>query len=166
MIDEGMLQEGLAIVRAIHDRHHASRRNPWNEIECGDHYSRAMASYGVFLAACGYEYHGPNGHIGFAPKLSPENFKAAFTAAEGWGCYTQEIKAGSLKAEITLRYGILCLKSVSLAYPENLKPTGAKVTHAGKATPSSHELLDGKIFIILAGEILIGEGESLAIELA
>ena len=59
MIWEGMVQEGLAIERAIHDRYHASRRNPWNEVECGDHYVRAMASYGVFLAACGYEYHGP-----------------------------------------------------------------------------------------------------------
>ena len=76
MIWEGMVQEGLAVTRAIHDRYHASRRNPWNEVECGDHYARAMASYGVFLAACGYEYHGPKGHLGFAPRLTPEDFRA------------------------------------------------------------------------------------------
>ena len=69
MIWEGMLQEGLAVTRAVHDRYHARHRNPWNEVECGDHYARSMASYGVFLAACGFEYHGPQGHIGFAPRL-------------------------------------------------------------------------------------------------
>ena len=67
MIWEGMVQEGLAMTRAIHDRYHPSRRNPWNEVECGDHYARSMASYGVFLAACGYEYHGPKRHLAFAP---------------------------------------------------------------------------------------------------
>ena len=69
MLWEGMIQEGLAITRAVHDRYHASRRNPWNEVECGDHYARSMASYGVYLAACGYEYHGPKGHLGFAPRV-------------------------------------------------------------------------------------------------
>ena len=80
-----MVQEGLAITAQIHDRYHASRRNPWNEVECGDHYARAMASYGVFLAACGFEYHGPKGHLGFAPRLTPEDFRAAFTTAGGLG---------------------------------------------------------------------------------
>ena len=59
MIWEGMVKEGLAVERAIHDRYHASRRNPWNEVECGDHYARSMASYGVFIAACGYEHTAP-----------------------------------------------------------------------------------------------------------
>jgi non-lysosomal glucosylceramidase len=48
MIQEGLLLEGLAVTRALHDRYHASRRNPWNEVECGDHYARSMASYGVY----------------------------------------------------------------------------------------------------------------------
>ena len=34
---------------------------------------------------CGFEYHGPNGHLGFAPRITREDFRAAFTAAEGWG---------------------------------------------------------------------------------
>ena len=89
MIWEGMVLEGLAITRAIHDRYQASRRNPWNEVECGDHYARSMASYAVFLAACGYEYHGPKGYLAFAPRIQPEEFRAPFTTAEGWGTFSQ-----------------------------------------------------------------------------
>ena len=43
-----------------------------------------MASYGTFVSACGFESHGSGGHIGFEPKLTPEDFKAPFTAAEGF----------------------------------------------------------------------------------
>jgi non-lysosomal glucosylceramidase len=83
MMWENMLTESLAITRVIHDRYSPKLRNPYNEIECSDHYGRAMASYGTYLAACGYEYDGPKKHLGFAPRLTPENFKAAFTSAEG-----------------------------------------------------------------------------------
>ena len=76
MIWEGMVLEGLAVTRAIHDRYQASQRNPWNEVECGDHYARSMASYAVFLAACGYEYHGPKGYLAFAPRIQPDDFRA------------------------------------------------------------------------------------------
>lgn len=90
MVAEGLVLEGFAVTRAIHDRYHASRRNPFNEIECSDHYARAMASCGTFISASGFESHGPRGRIGFAPRLTPENFRAPFTAAEGWGTYHQK----------------------------------------------------------------------------
>ena len=94
MIWEGLdqpdlLQHGLAVTRAIHDRYNAALRNPYNEIECCDHYSRAMASYGVFQAVCGFDCHGPQGHLEFAPRLGRDDFRAAFTSAEGWGTITQ-----------------------------------------------------------------------------
>lgn len=128
MIWEGLVQEGLAVERAIHDRHHPSKRNPWNEIECGDHYSRAMASYGVYIAASGYEYHGPKGHLGFAPRLTPENFRAAFTAAEGWGTFSQQITNGTLQAGIDLKSGKLRLATLALALPDRAKSAAALAT--------------------------------------
>jgi uncharacterized protein (DUF608 family) len=120
MLWEGLTMEGLAIARMLHDRYHASRRNPWNEVECGDHYARSMASHGVYLAACGFNYHGPRGYIGFAPRLTPEDFKCAFTSAEGWGTYSQKRDARSSKCEILLRWGRLKLNTVSLALAENV----------------------------------------------
>ncbi len=115
MIAEGMVEEGLAITRLVHDRYHPAKRNPWNEVECGDHYARSMASYGVFLALCGYHYDGPRGILAFAPRLRPESFRAAFTAAEGWGSFTQKREDDSLWAELRLCWGLLRLQTLYLA---------------------------------------------------
>lgn len=127
MLWEGLVMEGLAITRMIHDRYHAARRNPWNEIECGDHYARSMASYGVYLAACGFEYDGPKGRLGFAPRLTPEHFKCAFTTAEGWGSFAQKVEGRSAKFEVELRWGKLTLRRLGLSLQNGVKPLRAKV---------------------------------------
>ena len=129
MIWEGMVQEGLAIARAIHDRYHAARHNPWNEVECGDHYSRAMASYGVFLAACGWEYHGPRGHVAFAPRIGPENFAAPFTSAEGWGTIGQKRADGKQTQTIAVKWGQLRVRLAKLSRlaEPNAKPADVAI---------------------------------------
>jgi non-lysosomal glucosylceramidase len=165
MIREGMTLEGLAVTRAVHDRYHASRRNPWNEVECGDHYARSMASYGVYLAACGYEYHGPRRHLGFAPKLSPENFKCAFTAAQGWGTFSQKIESGGLQAHIAVRWGRLKLKTIALEVPEDMTRT-VKVALAGKIMPAQLDRSGSGVVVSLAGGVEMAAGQSLEISFA
>jgi non-lysosomal glucosylceramidase len=160
MIWEGMVMEGLAVERAVHERYSASRRNPWNEVECGDHYARSMASYGVFLAACGFEYHGPRQHIGFAPKLSPDNFKCAFTSAEGWGALSQSVQGGKQKAEIAVRWGRLKLKTIAL---ENAGGNSVSVLHAGKSLPATLARDDKRALITLAQPLDITAGQALGI---
>ena len=115
MFWEGMTEKALAVVRAIHERYSALKRNPWNEIECGDHYSRAMAGHGPFLAACGFSFHGPLGKIGFAPKLTPENFRAPFIGSEGWGTYAQTITGGKMSASVELKSGQLKAQTLTFA---------------------------------------------------
>jgi len=56
LIYEGFLEEGLSIVKGVRDRHDGERRNPWNEFECGSHYARSMASWGLITALSGYEF--------------------------------------------------------------------------------------------------------------
>ena len=159
------MQEGLAVTRAIHDRYHPSRRNPWNEVECGDHYARSMASYGVFLAACGYEYHGPKAYLAFAPRLSPENFRAAFTTAEGWGTFSQKDDAGGRKAVVAVRWGKLALKTLALATIAGMNPANVKATLAGKPVEARLAITNGRATIEFAGPIMIESGQELAVEL-
>ncbi|CAA6692190.1 MULTISPECIES: GH116 family glycosyl-hydrolase [unclassified Lentimonas] len=133
MIWEGMLEEGLAIGKAINDRYTPDKRNPYNEIECSDHYSRAMASYGAFMAACGYRYDGPEGKLGFGPRLSPEDFRAGFTVAEGWGSFVQKVTSGQQVAVLEINYGRLELKEFNLDKVNGLAATSAKVELDGKS---------------------------------
>ena len=163
MIWEGLVQEGLAVTRAVHDRYHASRRNPWNEVECGDHYARSMASYGVFLAACGYEYHGPKGFLEFAPRLTPETFRCAFTAAEGWGTYSQTADGRRLKAVVEVKFGQLRLQGLVLAVSGGGSVTSATVALGGKQIPVTLEMTQGRIHLKLDREVVVGEGETLDI---
>ncbi|MEO5592719.1 MAG: GH116 family glycosyl-hydrolase [Chitinophagaceae bacterium] len=109
LMAESMVDEALILTRTIHDRYHAVKRNPFNEIECSDHYARAMASYGTFITACGFEYHGPKGYLKFAPKMSAQHFKAPFITAMGWGSFEQKKEAGQFTAILDLKYGSLML---------------------------------------------------------
>ena len=166
MIWEGMVQEGLAITRAIHDRYHASRRNPWNEVECGDHYARSMASYGVFLAACGYEYHGPKGYLAFAPRLTPEDFRAAFTTAEGWGTFSQRRNGGEQRETIDLKWGKLRLNKLAFELAENAATTRVRCVAKGAAIACNHHLEKGMIVVDLTAEVVIQAGEKIEITIS
>ncbi|TWF32365.1 uncharacterized protein (DUF608 family) [Chitinophaga polysaccharea] len=124
MMAEGMTDEALTLTRAVHDRYHAAKRNPFNEIECSDHYARAMASYGTFITASGFQYHGPKGYIAFAPAINKNNFKAPFVTAEGWGTYSQHREHHVLQ----LKYGKVTLNTLRFQH------SGVKQVKLGNKT--------------------------------
>jgi non-lysosomal glucosylceramidase len=166
MLWEGMLTEPLVMVRAIHDRYSPLKRNPYSEIECGSHYTRAMASHGVFIGACGYQYHGPKGEIGFAPKLTPEDFRAPFTAAEGWGTYSQKITNGEMAAAIELKKGTLRFRIVSLVIDGHSGTPSAKVTLSGTDVAGTCSVIDGQIKVQFTEDVVIPEGQKLSIKVS
>ncbi len=165
MLWEGMIEQGLAIERMIHDRYHPARRNPWNEVECGDHYARAMASYGVFLAACGWEYHGPKGHVGFAPRWSPDNFRAAFTAAEGWGTIAQNRQEGKQAASIRVRWGRLRVRSLAFVLLPGIEAKQVRVLLDGQFVGAERSVEGGRITVRLARDVEIRAGQALQVEI-
>jgi len=166
MMAEGMVDEALVLTRMIHDRYHASKRNPFNEVECSDHYARAMASYGTFISACGFEYHGPKGYIRFAPKITPENFKAPFVTAEGWGTYHQSGSQSGFLAQLQMRYGKLKIKSFAVM------PTGdpsKAVIRVNKKVIETHLLgrgRDKQVIIELNQEVTLSSSDNFTVEMS
>ena len=169
MVWEGMLKEGLAITRSLEDRYDASRRNPWNEVECGDHYARSMAAYGVFLAACGYEYHGPERRIAFAPRLRPEDFRAPFTAAEGWGTFSQRGERGKLTAALDVKKGRLALRTLGLADARDAGAVRVKASLGGESIAGAvakPAATPGMIDVVLPAEVVVEPGRPLSVTLS
>jgi uncharacterized protein (DUF608 family) len=117
--DSDLVEHGLAITRAIHDRYSALRgRNPYNEIECSDHYARAGASYAVFLAVGGFEFDQAKGRLAFAPVIQQENFRTPFTTSRAWGVYQQERRQATLR----ITHGCLTLNQLDLAFTGDSQP--------------------------------------------
>ena len=107
LICEGCFDEALTIVEAVRGRYDGVKRNPWNEVECGNHYVRSMASWGLLLAASGFGFDLTRGEISFAPKAPGEEFRCFFSTAKCWGLYHQkkDPASGELKRTIEVLYG-------------------------------------------------------------
>ena len=161
---DGMLTEALAICRGVHERYHPSKHNPWNEVECGDHYARGMASYGVFLGLCGFEYHGPQGHLGFAPRITPDDFRAAFSAAEGWGTISQKREGKTQSNRIEVRWGRLRLKTLAVELPEGASLENATLLVAGRRVEADARQEGRRVTLTLPEPVVVREGEAIEVE--
>lgn len=156
LIYEGLVAEGLAVVKGVRDRHDGERRNPWNEFECGNHYARSMACYSVMLALSGFHYSAPAKRIKFKPCISEEDFACFFSVDSGWGMYRQ---TASTKAAIEVRYGELVLQKVELP----LGTEEVKVELAGKAVSAKATKADDVVVISFDKPVCINSGETLVI---
>jgi hypothetical protein len=115
LIYEGFLKEGLAIVKGVRDRHDGIRRNPWDEFECGHHYSRSMASYALILALAGFQYKAFERRIEFVPRISPKKFGCFFSVGTAWGFFKQNSLRKVTKVSIEVDEGRLQLREIVLS---------------------------------------------------
>jgi uncharacterized protein (DUF608 family) len=178
MIYAGLTELALMIVKAARDRYSGDprppfQRNPWNEIECGEHYARAMSSWSLLLAASGYHYDGPHGLLAFSPRLRPEDFRAFFITAEGYGTFSQKQASRSYQAGLRLASGQLSLTELRLGvHAAKKQPKAVSVTVNRKTlpvewrweTPSGGDgtmaVLFPEGFTLRAGETLVVRAQS------
>jgi len=113
LIEEGFVEEGLTIVKALRSRYDGRTRNPWNEYECGNWYARAMASYPLLGALSGFRYSAVDRTLYFGPKLNERPFKCFFSAASGFGTVTldtRQISVRIIEGELHLEKLVLTLE--------------------------------------------------------
>jgi hypothetical protein len=77
---EGLEDEARAVLGALWTRHNGERRNPFNEIECGDHYVRAMSGWTLLQARSGVRVDHTSGVIHVS-----KTGRWPVVAATGWG---------------------------------------------------------------------------------
>jgi uncharacterized protein (DUF608 family) len=98
----GCVDEGLTIVRAARDRYDGTVRNPFNEIECGHWYARALASYGLLQGITGIRYDAVDQTLTVKPQITGD-FACFLSTATGFGLVcvkdndvTLEVKHGKI----------------------------------------------------------------------
>ena len=84
LIFEGEVGMGLDIVRTCLDRYDGSCRNPFNEYECGNWYSRAMSSYSLLQAMTGARYDAVTSTLYIAPRVDGD-FRSFISTEHGFG---------------------------------------------------------------------------------
>ncbi len=139
LLAEGREQDSLAVVRGVRDRYDGEKRNPYNEMECGSHYARSMAAFGLLPLYAGFSFDMTRAHLGFAPRARSRGgeFVGVFGAADSFGT----IKTRADETCLTLLEGRLPLRS--LALPETGRVCA--VTADGKDIPFRAE--DGVLCI-------------------
>jgi hypothetical protein len=134
LISEGLVKEGLTIVKALRSRYDGRVRNPWNEYECGNYYARAMASYALLPALAGFRYSAAQKTMWFGPQLSVRPFKSFFSTASGFGTVVLEAHA----IHIQLIEGELQLEKLVLSDGAQTKTLEWKTTvRVGEAVSRS-----------------------------
>jgi hypothetical protein len=133
LIQEGFVDEGLAIVKALRSRYDGRTRNPWNEYECGNWYARAMASYSLLGALSGFRYSAVERTLWFGPQLSVRPFKSFFSSASGFGT----IILHNRSIAIQMIEGELPIEKMKLSIGSEYKSIDWKVT----ARPNSTAVL-------------------------
>lgn len=111
MLQCGMEDKALEIVREIRRRYDGYRRNPFSEIECGASYGRAMASYSLLLTYSGFKFDMPNKTLGFKPLRRGVYF---WSVDGAWGT----VDCGRYDWIFKVEYGTLELEKFITSMPE------------------------------------------------
>jgi non-lysosomal glucosylceramidase len=145
LIQRGLVEEGLTVVRAVRARHDGSRRNPWNDIECGSYYIRALSSYALVNAYSGLSFDQRREEIGFKPARTDDGVYF-WSAGRGWGV----VQLQGLTATLLVKGGELAISRLSLP------GLAGTVTVNGQARErDGNVILLGGRHTLLAGDRLV-----------
>ncbi|MFC1620474.1 GH116 family glycosyl-hydrolase [Candidatus Neomarinimicrobiota bacterium] len=158
LIYSGHINEGLTIVKAVRDRYNGLNRNPWDEFECGHHYSRAMSSWAVMLALSGYQYDGVNHSISFSPRINQKNFKTFWSSGHGWGSFTLDGKTMILKVE----YGSLKVSKFGISDEYKFKSL-ADIRGKSSEMQTRLDKEDGLLCVLFENLIELNQGDELVL---
>jgi len=114
MLYEGLTTNGTRCIEATRSRYDGSRRNPFDEAECGHHYVRAMASWGAVLAVTGFDWSAADRRMSF--RAVTEQVRWWWSNGSAWGTVHLRPTDGRVtRVALHVARGSMDLASFSLA---------------------------------------------------
>jgi uncharacterized protein (DUF608 family) len=129
LIYMGRTGEALKVVWAIRRRYDGERRNPFDEAECGHHYARAMASWGLVPALAGFSYSAVDRHMAFTQAREPRRW--FWSTGDAWGSSLQRPVADGAELTIHVLGGSLAIERVTVAGHGQATTARAAQLHRG-----------------------------------
>jgi hypothetical protein len=96
--------------------------------------------------------------------MQQDNFRAAFTTAEGWGRFSQTVKGGRQENVIELRYGKLHLKQLALDAAPGTQAGEAVVKLDGRDIDARLQIDGQRIVTHFPQGLEIATGQSLQVQ--
>ena len=149
---EDLWADGFELLTAVRSRYDGRRRNPYNEIECGDHYSRAMSGWSVLEAVTQASHDALAEHLRLGQRVD----RYPLLAGTGWG----EIHASQAGIELHCRRGEIAIRSLSI-----VDPAGAVAALALRDAPISTARVDASGRAQLSERLVVRAGDTLRIDL-
>lgn len=113
LIAAGHNDEALTLLEAVRARYDGTRMNPWNDIECGDHYVRAMSSWSILLTATNFGWDAHLGELTVGNRLGKEAVVAPFFAAPAWGTFKIDTPDG-IEVRVNPAHGSMQIGNIVL----------------------------------------------------
>jgi non-lysosomal glucosylceramidase len=134
LVQQGQPELAEDVVAAARERFTGRRRNPFDEAECGHHYARAMASWGLIVALTGFSYDARAAIMTFAQAQQPAQW--FWSTGSAWGTVRQspdgavqfEVLSGAVRVERLLvggrEYRPKAGPDLTAGSPAELEPAG------------------------------------------
>ncbi|MDP4643432.1 MAG: GH116 family glycosyl hydrolase [Opitutales bacterium] len=180
LIQNGLLKEGLMVMKIIYDRYNGRLRtegvskvrngpwgysgNPFGDDECGKFYGRSLSVWSALLALQGFHYDGPKGVIAFRPILTPEEHSSFYTAAEGYGLYSQKRSASQLTASLNIAEGKVSLNQVILQAAEGKEAKSAQVKLGGRTVAAKLDTNGSDLRLTFQSPVMLKADQQLDIQ--
>ena len=98
--------------------------------------------------------------------MTPEFFRAPFTASQGWGTFSQERNGRKQTESIELRWGRLRLGTLSFETAEDANPSQLTVQVEGRSVRASLERQGRRAVVTFEEPLTLEAGQRLEIVLA
>jgi len=170
MLYEGYILEGLTVIKSIRDRFDGKKRNPFCELEWGNHYARSMANYNAILALSGFRYSGVEKMLRLVPKVYENDFRVFFSVDSGWGVVSQKKGRKKQVVEVDVKKGKLAVEKINLMVNKRVRKLSIRIGDkniSGKVQDAVNEFWDADkiVTVQLNKSVNVVRGQPLIVEM-